>query len=93
MKSKEIIKQVQLTEKGSVLTEKQNKYFLKVATDANKQQIKQAVQELFRVTVSAVNTMQCEGKKKRMRNARMGKRSDWKRAIVTLTEGSKIDLT
>jgi len=69
-----------------------NKYFFNVARDANKIEIKSAVEKLFGVKVAGVNTMNYSGKKKRMRTARYGKRSDWKRAVVTLAEGSKIDL-
>jgi large subunit ribosomal protein L23 len=88
-----IIRDVQLTEKGSGLSEKQNKYFFRVAPDATKIEIRKAIESLFRVSVSAVNTMNVLGKKKRVRTASYGKRPDWKRAIVTLKEGSKIDLT
>jgi len=88
-----IIYDIQLTEKGSGLAEKENKYFFRVAPDANKIEIRKAVESLFRVSVSAVNTMNALGKKKRVRTASYGKRPDWKRAIVTLKEGSKIDLT
>jgi len=88
-----IIYDVQLTEKSSGLGEKENKYFFRVSPDANKIEIRKAVESLFRVSVSAVNTMNVLGKKKRVRTASYGKRPDWKRAIVTLKEGSKIDLT
>jgi large subunit ribosomal protein L23 len=88
-----IIYDIQLTEKGSGLSEKQNKYFFRVAPDANKIEIKKAVEALFKVSVSAVNTMNMLGKNKRIRTLRYGKRPDWKRAVVTLKEGSKIDLT
>jgi large subunit ribosomal protein L23 len=86
-----IIKKVQLTEKGVALTEKANKYFLEVARDANKIEIKKAVEKLFNVKVAKVNTMNYEGKKKRSRSFRYGKRPDWKRAVVTLQEGYKIE--
>ena len=88
----QIIKKVQLTEKGTNLQE-QNKYMLEVRPDANKIEIRKAVEEHFDVKVTAVNTANYKGKRKRMRTAKYGKRSDWKRAIVTLKEGDVIDVT
>lgn len=64
------------------------KYTFKVAKDANKIEIAKAVEELFGVKVEKVNTMNCKGRFKRMgQNA--GYKADWKKAIVTLVEGSK----
>ncbi len=77
-----------------VITEKsmdklQNgKYTFKVATDANKSEIKKAVEALFDVKVAKVNTLNCNGKEKRV-GRYVGKTADWKKAIVTLTEDSK----
>jgi len=88
-----IIEKLQLTEKASHLAETKNKYFFRVNPAANKMEIKRAVEDMFKVSVAAVNTMRYLGKKKRERTARYGKKSDWKRAVVTLKEGSKIDLT
>lgn len=88
-----IIKEVQLTEKGTILTETGNKYFFSVDRCANKPEIKQAVEALFNVSVQSVNTLRYAGKRKRERTVRFGKRADWKRAVVTLKEGSRIDLT
>ena len=68
-----------------------NKYTFLVSPDANKTQIKIAVQEVFGVRVTAVNTMNREGKRKRTRTG-FGKRADTKRAIVTLAEGDTIDI-
>ena len=87
-----IIKELQVTEKGTNLQESQNKYLVRVAPDANKIEIKSAMEKLFGVSVVKVNTMNYLGKRKRERTIRYGKRSDWKRAVVTLREGSKIDL-
>ncbi len=87
-----IVKRLQLTEKGTLLSERENKYLFKVHPSANKVEIKQAVEELFNVSVDKVNTMNYSGKRKRLRTVRYGRRSDWKRAVVTLSEGSKIDL-
>ncbi len=87
-----IIKKLQLTEKGTVLAEQQGKYLFQVVPDANKIEIRHAVEQLFGVKVAAVNTMQYEGKQRRTRSARRGKKADWKRAVVTLRAGGKIDL-
>jgi large subunit ribosomal protein L23 len=88
-----VIKQVQVTEKSNGLAETQGKYFMRVDPRANKVQIRQAVESLFGVKVADVNTMRYTGKRKRSRTARYGKRADWKRAVVTLQEGQRIDLT
>lgn len=87
----DIIKSVQLTEKGTSLMEKENKYFITVAQSANKIEIKRAVEAAFKVAVAKVNTMNYSGKRKRERTAKFGQRASWKRAIVTLKEGEKID--
>ncbi len=87
-----IIKQLQVTEKGTLLSESDNQYFFDVDPKANKMEIARAVEELFSVSVDNVNTMRYSGKRKRMRTVKYGKRRDWKRAVVTLKEGSKIDL-
>ncbi|MBQ3947396.1 MAG: 50S ribosomal protein L23 [Ruminococcus sp.] len=77
-----------------VITEKSmddlqtGKYTFKVATDANKSEIKKAVEQLFGVKVAKVNTMNCNGKEKRV-GRYFGKTADWKKAIITLTEDSK----
>jgi len=88
----EIIQKILLTEKGTRLSEAENKYIFRVNPAANKAEIKQAVEELFKVKVTAVNTMKRKGKKKRERTANFGRTAHWKRAVVTLTEDSKIDL-
>lgn len=64
------------------------KYTFKVAKDANKSEIKKAVEQLFGVEVAKVNTMNCLGRTKRV-GRYVGKTSDWKKAIITLTEDSK----
>ena len=88
-----IVKKLQVTEKGTFLGEKHNQYLFKVAPSANKVEIKEAVQKIFNVTVMKVTTMNYSGKIKRGRTMRgFGKRPDWKRAVVTLKEGDKIDL-
>lgn len=89
--SRSVIKKMQVTEKGALLGEA-NKYLFEVASDSNKVEIKRAVESLFDVTVTKVNTMNYEGKKKRQRTAKFGKRADWKRAVVTLAADNRIDL-
>ena len=68
----------------------QNKYTFIVAPDANKTEIKIAVQQVFNVKVTAVNTMNRQGKRKRTRTG-FGKRKDTKRALVKLAEGDRIE--
>ena len=80
-----------ITEKATMLSE-QNKVVFRIAPDATKPQVKQAVEALFKVNVVSVNTINVEGKKKAFRN-RMGKREDFKKAIVTLQKGQSIDLS
>ncbi len=87
-----IVKNIQMTEKGSAMLA-QNKYLFEVARDANRVEIKGAVEFLFKVDVTKVNTMNYRGKMKRDRTQRgFGKRADWKRAVVTLAEGHEIPL-
>ena len=88
----DLIQTVQLTEKASLLSEKLNKYVFRVTPRANKIQIKQAIEKLFKKKVVAVNTCNYAGKKKRERRADFGRKPHWKKAIVTLKEGEKIDL-
>ena len=78
------------TEKGVRLAEDQ-KYLFAVRKDANKIQIKKAVEDAYKVKVLAVNTQIAHGKLKRVR-VRQGRTPDWKKAVVTLKEGQKIDL-
>ncbi|MFN8589632.1 MAG: 50S ribosomal protein L23 [Candidatus Eisenbacteria bacterium] len=86
-----IVRKVLITEKGTVLRETQNQYFFEVARDANKIEIKRAVESIFHVKVADVRTMQLRGKVKRQ-GRWVGKRNDWKKAIVTLGADQKIDL-
>ncbi len=79
-----------LTEKGTLLKEKDNKIVFRVARDANKIEIKKAVEEIFKVKVNRVTTINCKGKKKRLGKFE-GRKPDWKKAIVTLKEGEKLD--
>lgn len=79
-----------LTEKATFLSE-QNKVVFRVADNATKDEIAAAVEELFKVKVTKVNTLILKGKTKRFRG-RDGRRSDIKKAIVTLQEGHSIDI-
>jgi large subunit ribosomal protein L23 len=87
-----LIHNIRLTEKASLLGEKQNQYVFRVDPRANKLQIKRAIEEIFGKKVVQVNTCQYAGKKKRERRADFGRRPHWKKAIVTLAKGEKIDL-
>jgi large subunit ribosomal protein L23 len=86
-----IVRKALITEKGTVLRELRNQYFFEVARDANKIEIKRAVETIFNVKVKAVQTLQMRGKVKRQGRF-AGKRSDWKKAIVTLQPDHKIEL-
>ncbi|MFZ1864895.1 MAG: 50S ribosomal protein L23 [Polyangiales bacterium] len=79
-----------LTEKGAKLREDQNKYTFEVDLDANKMQIKDAVETLFKVTVDDVHTLVMRGHMRRMGRG-YAKTRNWKKAIVTLREGETID--
>lgn len=85
----QVIKRPLITEKGMRRNEEQNTVVFQVHNHANKLQIKQAVEVLFQVTVLSVNTLNMQGKKKRVR-MREGKRPDWKKAYVTLRQGDTI---
>jgi len=93
MNTFDIIKTVRLTEKGTRQGEKYNQYTVKADPRANKAEIRQAVQELFKVHVTKVNTLNVRGKLRRQRTAQAGQTSNWKKAIVTLKAGDKIVLT
>ncbi|MBO7741901.1 MAG: 50S ribosomal protein L23 [Victivallales bacterium] len=85
----DVVYTVLITERGTTLQDKYNKYLFKVNPASNKLQIKAAVEAIFPgVKVAGVNVMNMLGKTKRMRSAKAGKRPDWKKAIVTLSEGS-----
>ena len=79
-----------ITEKATLLSE-QNKVVFKVAKHATKDQIAEAVEELFKVNVTKVNTLIVKGKTKRFRGVE-GRRSDFKKAVVTLAPGQSIDI-
>ena len=87
-----VIKTIRLTEKATVLDEKNNEFVFKVDPRANKLEIKEAVQKLFGKTVIGVRTMNYDGKQKRKKRADAGRTNHWKKAIVRLKEGERIDL-
>lgn len=85
-----IINAPAITEKNTVLKSDENKYVFNVSREANKAEIKEAIEKLFSVKVVSVNTMLVKGKLKRMGKS-VGYRQDWKKAIVKLAEGQAID--
>jgi large subunit ribosomal protein L23 len=87
----DIIRLPRITEKGTRLKEKSNVLTFEVKADANKVQVRKAIEGIFKVKVSDVTTVNIPGKRKRM-GAREGRRSDWKKAYVTLKPGEKIDM-
>jgi large subunit ribosomal protein L23 len=86
-----VVKKALITEKGTVQREQANQYHFEVARAANKIEIKRAIETLFSVKVADVRTMQVRGKVKRQGRF-SGKRSDWKKAVVTLKPDQKIEL-
>lgn len=90
MEARDILIRPIMTEKSTALME-QGKYTFRVPLAATKIQIRQAVEQIFKVKVQAVNTMRYEGKLKRMGRTQ-GRRSDWKKAVVTLKPGEAIEL-
>jgi large subunit ribosomal protein L23 len=87
----EVLQRPLLTEKGTRLKEEANQYLFRVARTATKVEIKQAVEQLFKVKVAGVQTLQMQGKMKRMGRF-AGRRPGWKKAIVTLQAGQSIEL-
>ncbi len=89
-KTHDIIRRPLLSEKGNILNESENKVLMEVARDANKIEIKSAVEEIFKVNVVCVHTLNIHGKKKRL-GRHEGRTRSWKKAIVTLKSGEKLD--
>jgi len=87
-----VIKTLRVTEKGATATEKLNQYQVVVAKDANKIDIKHAVEKAFKVKVTSVNTMQVRGKARRQNTRQAGVAPAWKKALVTLKTGDKIEI-
>lgn len=88
--ARQIIIRPLVTEKTTGLREKSNQYAFRVIPGASKGQIAAAVEELFDVHVKDVRTMRMQGKKKRL-GRNLGRKSSWKKAIVTLVEGDTVD--
>ena len=93
MNAFDIVKTVRLTEKGTRQGEKFNQHTIVADRRATKPQIRHAVQELFKVKVTRVNTLNVRGKFRRQRRPDAGQAPGWKKAIVTLRDGDKIVLT
>ena len=88
----DLIQTIAFTEKATILGDSLGKYVFRVSPKANKIQIKLAIEKLFGKTVTAVNTCNYAGKKRRERRADAGRTAHWKKAIVTLKAGEKIEL-
>lgn len=88
---REILIRPLITEESSVLQAEQNKYTFEVHRSATKIDIRNAVETMFDVSVSTVRTMNCLGKDRRIGRS-VGRRPDWKKAIVKLSEGETIDM-
>jgi large subunit ribosomal protein L23 len=87
-----VIQTIRLSEKATLLSESNNSYVFKVHPKATKQEIAQAVSAMFDRKVVGVNTANCAGKARRQRTPNAGVTADWKKAIVKLAPGEKIDL-
>ncbi len=90
--SKQVVKKMLMTEKGSRLKEVGNQYVFEVDRGANKLEIRRAVEQQFNVKVKDVNTMLRPGKAKRQRTMSYGHTPEWKRAVVTLQDGQSIEM-
>ncbi len=89
--ARDIIKEPVVSEQSMELMQENNTYTFKVLQEANKIEIRDAIEEIFNVNVENVNTMNVRGKKRRLgRNE--GKRPDWKKALVKLTAGDQIEI-
>ena len=89
--ARSVVKKLLITEKGTVLREKQNQYHFEVSREANKLEVKRAVETIFSVKVANVRTMLVRGKVKRQGRF-SGARANWKKAVVTLQPDQKIEL-
>ena len=90
MESSQVLVRPIITEKATILTERNNQVVFEVTTKANKHQIRDAVESMYGVEVKKLATMIIPGKLKR-RGTSIGKRSNWKKAVVTLKDGQHID--
>lgn len=91
MNPTQIVVRPLVSEKSFHLQKTHNQWSFEVHPDANKQQVKDAVEILFKVTVLKVNTLNCRGKERRVRSRIPGTTPAWKKAIVTLADGQKIE--
>ena len=87
----QVLKMPHISEKSALLGDAANQAVFQVASNANKAEIKEAVEQLFSVKVASVRTANMKGKTKRQ-GLRRGKRNDWKKAYVSLEQGHEIDL-
>jgi len=90
--STQIIRTIRLTEKATRLSESGNKYVFEVSPHSNKVEIRKAIVELFGKKVISVNTSNHFGKARRKRTAAAGRAAQWKKAVVTLAPGERIEL-
>jgi large subunit ribosomal protein L23 len=88
----QIIRNLRFTEKSTLLTDNLNKYVFEVAPHANKIEIRKAIEELFGKKVVSVNTSHHRGKERRKRTAAAGCTAAWKKAVVTLAAGEKLEV-
>ena len=89
----QILRTIRLSEKAALAGEQNNEYVFEVEPKANKIEIALAVQTIFGKKVSQVRTCNYDGKARRKRTAQAGRTSSWKKAVVRLAPGEKIDLT
>lgn len=87
-----VLKEPHISEKASTITAKQNQFAFKVLNDATKAEIKSAVEDMFKVKVTGVQVVNVKGKSKRFKQHE-AKRSDWKKAYVTLQSGFDINFS
>ena len=92
MNTTHVLKQLLLTEKSNKLSSDFGQYTFEIHPDAGKHQVAEAVEKAFKVTVTRVNVMRVDGKNTRSRQGRPSKTSAYKKAIVTLKKGDKIEL-
>jgi large subunit ribosomal protein L23 len=90
MDARQIILTPHVTEKSTAIREASNRYTFRVHRNATKHEIARAVEEIFNVSVTAVHTMNMLGKEKRL-GRNLGRRSSWKKAVVTLAEGQRVE--
>ncbi len=91
MEVHQVIKKILITEKSTIARDESNKYFFEVDRKANKIEIGKAVEKLFKVTVADVRVINILGKKKRVGRT-VGQKRSWKKAIVTLAAGNRIEV-